>query len=370
MIRVTFDGDEYFNFKSGQFNHNLSENLALRECILQAVPQESFKDFIVYLNEKNFILAKVYVNDKLFLDGYVNDQNFSYSRSSQDTNIQITLRDRFVGLRESDIIKTQPKGTLITYLTNILDELNYAGSFFLNTYNKKIKTTRDFISLGKDVKDSNLKTFVKSDLTEYKNSQVLGEICSLANVILISNGYDKLTFEKTTTNLEPIYEMRVSKSNLLYAEKVGMQGVTETLTPSKVVILNSKDEKDNYTSVVQYNDSGMPHIQKIRHLTTEASYSEIAKAVNYGFAGIKARTNSFLYKISNDIFDDNGNFFTPNQCVYVFDEEWGIDEIMRILQVGFSIDSENGTELSLNVTTQNAFTNNASIKQKRALMNR
>ena len=41
---------------------------------------------------------------------------------------------------------------------------------------------------------------------------------------------------------------------------------------------------------------------------------------------------------------------------------------MVIMQVGFTVDSSNGTELVLNVTTKEAFDNNASIKQKRALM--
>lgn len=371
MIKVTFDGYEYFKFKSGQFNHNISENIALKECTLQAVPQEPFKDFITYINEKNWVLAKVYVKDKLFLDGYVNDTNFTYSRSASETQIQITLDDRFVGLRESDIIKTEPTGTLKSYLSNILNELNYAGKFFIPTYDRKISKTQDLVFLGKDVENKNIKTFVRSDLSQYKNAQVLGEICSLAEVILISNGYDQLTFEKTTSNSESIYDMIIpTKTKVSYAEKVGRTSLSQRIVPSKIVILNSKDDSDSYTSVVQYNDAGIPHVQKIHHLSTKASYSDIAKGLNYGFAGIKARSNSFLYKIANTIFDDKGDFFAPNRCVYVEDKTWGIQEIMRILQVGFSIDSENGTELNLNVTTKEAFDNNASIKQKRALMNK
>jgi hypothetical protein len=371
MIRVTFDGVEYFNFKSGQFNHNIEENLAFKQCSLQATPQEPFKDFITIINEKNWVLARVYVDDKIWLDGFVNDTNFTYSRTGSETTIQLTFDDRFIGLRESDIIKTQPNGTIVNYLSKILDELNYNGSLFLPTYESKIKTTKDLIALGEDVKDVNLKSFVRNDLTEYKNSQVLGEICSLANVIIISNGYDKLTIEKTTTNTESVYDMLIgTRTQVSYAEKVGRTSLSERIIPSKVIILNSKDGNDNYSSIVKFNNSGIPHIQKIKHINTKTSYSEIDKGLDYSFAGIKAVTNSFLYKISNTIFDDNGEFFAPNRCVYVNDPVWGIDEKMRILQSSFSIDSENGNELNLNVTTQEAFDNNASIKQKRALMNR
>lgn len=371
MIRATFDGVEYFNFKSGQFNHNIEQNLAFKQCTVQAIPQEPFKDFITLLNEKNWVLAKVYIDDKIWLDGYVNDTNFTYSRSATETTIQLTFDDRFIGLRESDIITTQPTGTIVNYLAKLLDELNYNGSLFLPTYENKIKTTKDLIALSDGLKDISLKSFVRNDLTEYKNSQVLGEICSLSNVIIVSNGYNKLSIEKTTTNTESVYDMIIGKNTQIsYAEKVGRTSLSERIIPSKVIILNSKDGKDNYSSVVKFNNSGIPHIQKIKHLNTETSYADIAKGLDYGFAGIKAVTNSFLYKISNIIFDDSGDFFRPNRCVYVNDPVWGIDEKMRILQSSFSIDSENGTELNLNVTTQEAFDNNASIKQKRALMNK
>jgi hypothetical protein len=369
MIRVTFDGVEYFKFSSGQFSHNISENLAFKDCSLVAVPQEPFKDFITDLNNKNWMLAKVYVKDKLYLDGYINDSNFSYSRSTTETKITINIDDRFIGLRESDIIKTTPQGTIVNYLAKVLDELNYAGSFFINSYEKKIKTTKDLIALGKDVKDVNIKTFVRNDLAEYDNQQVFAEILSLANLILISNGYDQLRFEKTTTNQSSIFDLNTpNRTGISYAEKTGNNGSSSRISPSKVIILNSNDKTDNYTSVTIYNNSGIPHVQKIAHLNTKASYADIAKSADFGFAGIKARSNSFLYKIPNLIFDDQGDFFEPNKSVFVKDHAWGIEELMRILQVGFSIDAEAGIEMNLNVTTQEAFDNNASIKQKRALM--
>lgn len=371
MIKVTFDDIEYFKFSSGRFSHNMSENLAFKECFLRAVPQEPFKDFIVELNEKNWMLAKVYIDDKLYLDGYINDSNFSYSRTASETVIEITIDDRFVGLRESDIIKTTPEGTITNYLAKVLDELNYAGSFFINNYQRKIKTTKDLIALGEGVTDISVKTFVRNDLAEYDNKQVFAEILSLANLILISNGYDQLRFEKTTTNQSSIFDLIIpNKVPVSYAEKVGDKGVSSRISPSKVIILNSNDNSDNYTSVTVYNNSGIPHVQRIAHLNTKASYSDIAKSADFSFAGIKARTNSFLYKIPNVIFDDQGNFFEPNKTVFVKDDSWGIEELMRILQVGFTIDSESGTEMNLNVTTQEAFDNNASIKQKRALMTR
>ncbi len=369
MIRVLFDDVEYFKFSSGSFSHSISENLAFKECSLKAVPQEPFKDFITELNSKNWMLAKVYVKDKLYLSGYINDSNFSYSRSAAETSIEIAIDDRFVGLRESDIIKTTPQGTIVNYLAKVLDELNYAGNFFIDKYEKKIKTTKDLISLGNDVKDVNIKTFVRNDLAEYDNQKIFAEILSLANLILISNGYDQLRLEKTSSNQSSTFDLITPKiTPISYAEKVGDKGSGTRISPSKVIILNSKDDSDNYTSVTIYNNSGIPHVQRISHINTKASYADIAKSADFGFSGIKARSNSFLYKIPNLIFDDAGNFFEPNRCVFVKDDAWGIEEIMRILQVGFSIDADNGTEVNLNVTTQEAFDNNASIKQKRALM--
>jgi hypothetical protein len=70
---------------------------------------------------------------------------------------------------------------------NLFSRLNMAE--FENWFRIK---TKDLIALGKDVKDVNIKTFVRNDLAEYDNQQVFAEILSLANLILISNGYDQL----------------------------------------------------------------------------------------------------------------------------------------------------------------------------------
>lgn len=372
MIKVLFDDRQYLDFNFGQFDHNIDSNLAFKNCILRAVVSEPFKDLITYINSKNFVLTKVFVDDKLFLEAFVNDDNFTYADTPSETTIQLTLSDRFIGIKESDLITTKPQGTLINYLANILKELNYAGKNFINTYNKKIKTTRDLIAIGNNIDTTKqLKTFVKTDLEQYSAEKTIGDICGLVNVVLISNGYDELKFEKISEKTTPVYEIISPGKNLIcHFEKVGKTSLGQSLTPSKVIILNSNDEGDQNTSVVKYNNSGIPHIQKINHVNLKASYADISKYVDYSFAGIKARNNSFILKVSNLIFDDNGNFFIPNTCVKVRNEKWGIDEIMRIMQVGFTIDAEGGTELTLNVTTQDSFENNVSLKQKRSLMNR
>jgi len=367
MIKITFDGNEYFNFTSIIAEHNIDQNLAFKSINAQAIATEPFKDFITLLNSKNYVLARVLIKDKLFLEGFVNNENFGYSDTSNGTFISINISDRFIGVKESDLISTKPKGSLESYLSNVLNELNYNGTSFIDTYNKKIKSTKDFILIGEGVSNKNLKTFQKPDLVDYDGSKTIAEICSVANVILISNGYDTLSIEKANAYPNPIFNIiRSGSTNISHAEKVGKRSLG--LTPSKIIILNPQDDKDSNSSVVAYNDNGLPHIQKINHISTKLTYSEISKHLDYNFAGIKARTNSFIYKCKNVIFDDNGEFFLPNRCINVLDEKYGIKEVMTLLQVSFSIDSSQGTEIAFNLTTKGAFDDNASIKQKRALM--
>lgn len=370
MIKITFDGIEYFNFTSLIGNHNISQNLAFKEVIAEAVATEPFKDFIVLLNKESYVLARVFVNNKLFLEGWVNDSNFGYSDSAQGTKITININDRFIGIKESDLIYAEPKGSLESYLSTILYELGYDDELFKDTYQKKITSAKDFVELGAGVDEKHkLKTHERQDLVDYDAAGVLGEMCSIENVLLISNGYDTLSFEKANANKTPTFHIiRSTTTNITHAEKVGAK--TVDIPPRKVIILNTNDKEDSNSSIIAINKNGLPHVQKVNHVSTKQSYKELAQSLDYSFAGIKARTNSFLYKCANLLFDDNGNFFRPNNCVKVLDYKYGIDEVMNILQVGFKIDASQGSEVVFNLTTQRAFDDNASIKQKRGMMSR
>lgn len=370
-IKVLFDNQEYFVFKSLVTNHNTDRNMAMKQARLSAVSTSFFKDFIVELNAKTVMLAQVYVNDKLYLEGYINQDSLDYRDSaSSGTDIDIIINDRFFPLKQSDIIKTKPTGSLQNFISNIVKELGFIDAKYIGTYQKQITSSMDFIKIGDDVLKKTFKSFAREDLVEKDAASLIGEALSLSHLILISNGYDTISIEKINSHLTPIFLLTRSNlgCNIDYAEKTNNN--QNNPTPAKVVILNSSDNKDNNSSVVFINNNGLPHVQKVHHLSVDASYQDIANSLNFSFSGIKARANSFLYKCQNIIFDIDNNFFQPNRAIRVVDEKYGIDEIMIIMQVGFTIDATNGTELTLNITTPDAFDSNASIRQKRALMNR
>lgn len=370
-IKVLFDNQEYFVFKSLVANHNTDRNMAMKQARLSAVSTSLFRDFIVELNTKTVMLAQVFVNDKLYLEGYINQDSLDYRDSaSSGTDIDIIINDRFFPLKQSDIIKTKPTGSLQNFIANILKELGFADEKYIGTYQKQIQSTADFIKFGVNIESQKIKSFAREDLVEKDAISLIGEALSLSHLILISNGYDTVNIEKINSYLDPIFLLTRSNlgCNIDYAEKTNNN--QNAPTPAKVVILNSSDSKDNNSSVVFINNNGLPHVQKVHHLSVDASYQDIANSLNFSFSGIKARANSFLYKCQNIIFDIDNNFFQPNRAIRVVDEKYGIDEIMVIMQVGFTIDATNGTELTLNITTPEAFDSNASIKQKRALMNR
>lgn len=378
-INVFFDGKEYINFKNASANHNIDRNIAVKEIRLNGITTVPFKDFIVDLNFKKRMLARVFINDKLYLEGFINQKSLAYRDSAGNgTEIDVVVNDRFSALKFSDIIKTKPQGSLQTFTANILKELGYATSEFVNTYNRPIKIEADLLKNGIGVDSQKLKSFTRRDIVEKDCASMLGEALSLSKVFLISNGYDTLTFETPNSVTTPSFLLirnSVGQCNIAHAEKSNdTQGAQ---TPSRIILLNSsvmRDEEtnkkiqDKNTSVVVLYDSGLPHIQKVNHLSVDASYQSLQQAMNFSLAGIRARANSFLFKSPNQIFDINGDFLLPNRMVKVLDEKYGIDENMQILQSGFTIDANSGTELILNVTTQEAFNNNASIKQKKSLM--
>lgn len=381
-LNVYFDNKEYFKFSNLSANHTTENNISLKEVSLNAVVSVPFKDFIVDLNTKNKMLASVYIDDKIYIEGYINQDNLKY-RDSADGGVQIDIiiKDRFIAIKKSDIIKTKPKnnGFLQNFICNILDELDFTDPQFINKYQKKVNKSSDLLINGLGVSQQFLKSFARNDIVQKDALSLIGEACTLSNLLLISNGYDTLTLEKPNSYEELIFlGVRNDKMfNISYGEKTGDD--FENCTPSKIIILNSSEDsidkdgnykgfQDKNTSLLVNYSGGLPHIQKIRNLSVDATYQEISKSINFNLAGIKAKSNSFLYKIPHKIFDVNGNFFIPNRSVKILDEKYGIDEVMTILQVGFTIDSSSGSELTLNVTTKEAFDNNASIKQKRILM--
>ena len=371
MIKVLFDGKEYFGFTSVSGEYTTENNFVFKEVTLQAVSiKEPFKDFLIELNKRGIMLATLYIRDKIFIEYYINKNSLSYNDTADNgTDISLKILDRFIGLKRSDIIQTKPIGTLQGFITSILEELDYADPKYINKYQRQIKRANDLLVNGQGVKIQDLKSFTRSDLVEKDAFSMIGEACTLANVLLVSNGYDKLTLEKTNSYPESIFTIvRDQRQSNVIAS--GKYGGDDEGTPSKKIILNSSDKKDKNSAVLIRNKSGLPHIHKVKHISVQATYQDLANGMDFQIAGIKATENSYSYKIPNVFLDNDSNFFIPNRSIRVYDEKWGIDEVMTILQTGFTYDADSGSELTLIVSTKEAFDNNASIKLKRSLMSK
>lgn len=366
MIRIIFDDKEvdYLIFTEMSFTHNIDSNFAFKRLELQANAGSSFSNFLISIQNKSALYARVFVKDKLLMEDYVTIDSFPYSIApSSNYSIRLSLFDRFYSLIASDLVKTRPKNNVKQLLADALKELNYSGSFF--KYQKAIRTTEDFIVLN-GLTLSDLKTLPRREFTSVNSKEMLGEACSIANVVVISNGFDTLSIEKQNYFSQPVFTLfqENRKSNISSMEKAVSSQFDQT--PSRFIILNSSDEEDNNSSIVAEYPYGKPNVQKTSRVSFDAKYQEISKSLNYGLLGITARQNSFVYKSPGVIFDNNGSFFQPNRMVKVFHN--GIDEVMNILQYGLSISGSGNIESTFNLTTQNAFDNNATLKQKRILM--
>ena len=372
-VKILFDNNEYFRFTSANGSWGVENNLAFKEANVSAIPNVQIHDFIKDMKAKGNMLARMFIDDKLFIESFVNSDNFQYrDTASGGTEIDIQLSDRFTGLKNSDIIKTKPVGNLQNFISSMLTELDYSSPSRINTYDRKIKKTDDFIVNGEGVVSQKIKSFARHDIVEKDAKSLLGEALALSNLLLVSNGYDTLSLEKTNSYPSPIFTLlRTDKAcNIKTMEKVG--GNSEP-TPSQIVILNSsgvkeegskKIKKDQNSSVIVNYKAGIPHIKKVKHISASASYQDIKKSIDFHFAGIKAAENSFIYRVSNSVFDSNGNFFRPNRLIRLIDHKYLIDEDMQILRFSFNIDPTS-TEISLNLTTQNSFDNNASLNSNK-----
>jgi hypothetical protein len=371
-VNLFINGREYFPVKNTSLGHSINRSIAIKSATLNCIAGFNFKDFLLELNLKKILLCELYIDDKIFLEGFINDKLVHYQDSPSGTEVNIRLLDRFVGLIGSDLIASRPQGTLQSFLSDILTELGYVSPVFINTYRKNIKNPRDFLaSQGVDISKP-LRALQRSSLVEESSQDLLGECLNINNVILLSNGYDTLTFEKPNTKGSPVfsafrYFSDKRESNLVSVEKYGEMGDANSLTPSIVITLNSyakQAKKDSNTSVISSNPYGIPHIIRLHRTSMQASYQDIQGMMDFSFAGIKARSNSFILRFCNIKFDDNLDFFQPNRTINVYDEKYGLDTDMIIMNSELNIDASGGSELTLNVTFKESFEDNISIKQK------
>jgi hypothetical protein len=374
-IKLTINGSEYFPIKSVALGNSLNKSISIRSATVSAIYSIKLKDFLLELNQSKILLCNLFIDDKLFLQGFINDKLVHYGDSSDGgTNISIRLLDRFVGLVGSDIIYSRPDGqSLQSFMSDILTELGYLSSTFKNTYLKKINSARDFLSVRGNI-DINkpLKAPKRNSLVEEQSFALLGECLSINKVILMSNGYDTLTFEKPNISGAPTFEAfrHLSSdrySNIVSLEKYGEMGDANSMTPSIIITLNSSSDstkKDKNTSVISANPNGIPHIIKVHRVDMNASYQEISGMMNFAFAGIRARSNSFIIRLGNIKFDKNGDFFQPNRTITVYDEKYGHNFNMIIMDARTDIDADSGSQTTLNVSFSESFEDNISIKQK------
>lgn len=376
QIRALFDNQEYFEFTNAYGEWTINNNIALKNLTLNAIAVDSFKDFIVNLNNKKIMLADIYINNKLYISGFINNGNLRYSDSANGgTDVTLTVKDRFNALTISDIIKTKPQGTIQNFVSEILKELDFADQEYIDTYQRKINKASDFLINGKDVNIQKLKTFTREDIVQKSALAFLGEALSIHKLLLISNGYDSLFLEKANSYLDKTFTVRrdAKFSNVERASKAD----NNNKSPSQVIILNSsgvrendKIRPDSNTSLIVSYPSGLPHIKEVRNVSLNASYQDLAKAVNFRLSGITAKENTFIYVIRDELFNNSRDFFRPNRVVEVYDEKYGINSNMQVLQTSFTVNAANGTTTVLNLTTQNAFDNQSSVKQKKSLMKR
>lgn len=370
MIEVKFDGQEkkFLYFENLNYTHSIDNNLAFKRLELTAYAGSNFGSFLAEIRSKREIYVRVKIKDRLLMEDYVTIDSFPFSFSSPSGfSIRLSLFDRFYSLAISDLVKTRPTTNIQKLLSDALSELNFAGKKF--KYQKPITKTSDFIKLN-GLKPSELKTFKKKDFISFDSSKMIGEACSIANVVVISNGYDTLSIEKQNSFKNPVFELRQKSNNsdfgnITYMEKAVYNQYDQT--PSRFIILNSADNDDNNKGIVAEYIHGKPNVQKINRVSFDARYQDISKSLNYGLLGITARQNSYVYK-SPVILDKDGNFFQPNRFITVKHDAVGIDEDMNILQYGLSVDGKGNIESTFNLTTQNAFDNNASLQEKRSLM--
>jgi hypothetical protein len=371
MPKVNFklNNKEYFPITRVSFAHKVSRSIAIKTATINCISGSNFRDFELEMDRSIVMLGSLYIDDELYMQGFVSKELYNWSSTTDGTTIEFRLFDRFVGLIASDVITSRPNGSMQMFLSNILTELGYVANPFINTYEKKIKTAKDFISTsGVDI-NKPLKTVQKTSLVEEDTYSLLGEYLGINKVLLVSNGYDTLSFEKASTQSPAIFDARRymgKDSNILNISKDSQISDGRSLTPSIIYTLNSyrkQAKKDSKDSVNSFNPYGIPHIVKIHRVAMEATYEEISSMMDFSFAGVKARSNSYSLKI-NALNDSNKNFFRPNTSITVFDEVTGINAKMMILDASTTVDAESGTETQLSVSYQESFQDNVSIKNR------
>lgn len=362
-VQILLDGKEYFKVSNITLQEVIEGFLSVRTANIATIFNNiKTRDFSSLLNDRGFLPITIIISGKIWQKSYITQSNIDEQKNvNGGTTVTINVVDVFKTLLDSDVIDVyyQTHKTLQIALQRTLNELGFTDFIIKN---------------GINVDNINLKNGgQKQSITGGSCQNFLGEMCSLYKVILKSNGIDTLTIEKHNANqsvIDNIYVLmdsngKVYKSNTQFVQKMG----NGDNTPSRIVILNStKINNSTSTSVIVPFKNSIPFTQKIKTVAMEASYRQIADGITYQMMGMTARANSHVYGLPSKIFDKDGNFYSINKLITVYDEERGVDEQMNIVGFTTTIDADSGSNTTLNLVNQEAFDSLDNLKIKKSLL--
>lgn len=362
-VKILVNGIEYFKITNIVLQEVIEGFLSIKTTNIDVLFNNiKTKEFTALLNEKGYLSIKIIIDGRVWQESYITQNNIDEQKNvNGGTKLTLNITDVFKTLLDSDVIDVyyQNHKTLQGALQRTLTELGFTDF--------KIKN-------GIGVSNINLENGGDKKSTRGGSCQdFLGEMCSLYKVILRSNGVDTITVEKHNANqniIDNIYILidsqgKVYKSNTHFIQKVG----NGNNLPSRIIILNSAKIKDtSSTSVIVPFKNGMPFTQKIKTIEMEASYKQIADGITYQMMGMTARANSHIYGIPQKIFNENGDFYSINTLVSVYDEERGINEEMNIVGFTTTIDADMASNTVLNLVNQESFDTLDNLKIKKSLL--
>ena len=378
-IKILLDNREYFQYNSITCSHIVNQGIALKSAIVDAsITYQNYISFSIDMADKQVMLASLEIDNKIFLQGFVNLKMISTEVSNNNLRISFTINERFFPLTSSDIVKTlflKGHGTLQILFACILKELDFLK---YNNYPKKINTVMDFIKNGLNVKDIRLTQNIVKYGDHEQAIHIINEGCNIYKVLLNSNGYDTLFVEKYNSYVDPIYQINLlfdkknlnpSFGNISSARKIG----NDNDDASRIIILNPSINRkkpkiaDKHTSLIVNYEKGLPNIQRIMSINRQVSYNGLKDAINQSLIGLNASANSYTYQLSDTIFDVNGDFFKPNRYIFVKDELHLINDKMTIVGISFSIDATAGVNTTFNLSFAESFYDNVNAKHKKQL---
>jgi len=385
--KIEINGKEYFSIRRFSFDHSVQYGMALKTCAIDCNVNSRMLDFFNLLEQKKTLLATVYLQDKVFLEGFITFPMIKIGKVA-DTGAFFTfnLYDRFYSLAISDTVTigTYKKiKTLEQTLEILLNEFHFVSykdpiSKITTTYpyQKSISSEKDFISVGYNVKRPIIIEKYGENYGEFKQkaSDVIGRLCNINQKIIISNGYDTLKIENINEGSpQPVYILNDSQidGNVMTWNKGGnsndIQGKHIDIynNPSKIA-----NEKDNNTLLILNYLNGLPNIKQVRNINRNMSASDIKKHIDYEMAQINANSRNYSITITAPSFlDINKNFLEPNKIVSFKSDNFGIREDMTILSVSGEVEPD-GIRCVLGCSPVEVFKKEANQKFKKGTIKR